>query len=156
MNTGELKKFLIDSNKAGYAGGQEKKWIKEKDQSTSIPYEKGHWKSHDNFFGGEPYGGRLVVFFKNSPVWIMVYYGLIEKKIDVNSVYSVLRKALMRMPEAAPFRGPKKLIDGKFTYFNKWTGDLKRYSGEEKITENGKQVYIANYMGGLINQRSGL
>ncbi|KKT72747.1 MAG: hypothetical protein UW69_C0082G0006 [Microgenomates group bacterium GW2011_GWA2_44_7] len=25
-----LRQFLIDSNNAGYAGGQEKKWIKEK------------------------------------------------------------------------------------------------------------------------------
>ena len=52
MNLTELREFLVASNKAGYAGGEEKKWIKEPDGSTTIPYEKGDWKSHDNFFGG--------------------------------------------------------------------------------------------------------
>ena len=40
MNIKALKQFLIDSNKAGYAGGQEKKWIKEVDGSTTIPFQK--------------------------------------------------------------------------------------------------------------------
>lgn len=56
MNYDQLKQFLIASNRAGYANGKEKKWIKEPDDSTTIPYKKGLWKSHDNFFGGEPYG----------------------------------------------------------------------------------------------------
>ena len=32
---------------------------------VTIPYEKGDWKSHDNFFGGEPYGGRIIVFYNS-------------------------------------------------------------------------------------------
>ena len=62
MNLNKLKQFLIYSNKAGYSGGKEKSWIKESDGSTSIMAKKGYWKSHDNFFGGEPYGGRTIVF----------------------------------------------------------------------------------------------
>jgi hypothetical protein len=54
-NIKDLKQFLLDSNKAGYAGGEEKKWIKETDGSTTIPFLKGLFKSHDNFFGGVPY-----------------------------------------------------------------------------------------------------
>lgn len=56
MNKQALRQFLVDSNKAGYAGCKEKKWIKKSDGSTTIPFKKGPWKSHDNFFGGEPYG----------------------------------------------------------------------------------------------------
>src|SRR3972149_4062506 len=108
MNKKALKQFLIDSNKAGYAGGEEKKWIKEPDGSTTIPFEKGDFRSHDNFFGGEPYGGRIVVFYKDKSVWIMVYYGWITPGVAVNPVYAVLRGALKLMPEKAPFRGPKK------------------------------------------------
>ena len=91
MNLLELKEFLIASNKAGYAGGEEKKWIKEPDGSTTIPYEKGDWKSHDNFFGGEPYGGRIVVFNKNLPVWMMVYYGWVAEGNESNPIYGVIR-----------------------------------------------------------------
>jgi len=52
MKLSGLKQLLIDSNKAGYAVGDANKWIKEKDDSTTIPYIQSDWKSHDNFFGG--------------------------------------------------------------------------------------------------------
>src|SRR3990167_2900783 len=102
MDKGSLKRFLIASNKAGYAGGEEKKWVKEKDGSTTIPFKLGDWESHDNFFGGEPYGGRTVVSYKGKPVWIMVYYEWIAEGVQTDPVYKILRGALMRMPEDTP------------------------------------------------------
>ena len=156
MNTTALKQFLFDSNQAGYAGGEAKKWLKEKDHSTTIPYVKGEWKSQDNFFGGEPYGGRLVVFYQDRPVWIMVYYGWVEQGTDPNPIYEVLRGALKNMPKQGPFRGPKKFFLGELHYLNKWQGDVDSYSGEEKIFQGKKLLYQANYRGGLIDQRSGV
>lgn len=156
MNKTSLKKFLIANNKAGYAGGEEKKWIKEGDGSTTIPFKLGEWESHDNFFGGEPYGGRTVIFYKRKPVWIMVYYGWVTEGIQPDSVYKVLRAALMRMPENAPFRGPKRYKDGTLTYTNKWTGGIDRFSGEERITQRKKLIYKANYMGGWVDKRRGV
>lgn len=152
MDLRALKKFLITANKTGYAGGEEKKWIKEKDGSTTIPYRKGDWKMHDNFFGGEPYGGRLVVFFKNKPVWIMVYYGWVVEGVEADSVYTVLRGALSKMPDDVPFRGPKEFKEDNFMYRNYWKGDVERYSGEEKIFKSKKLVYKANYLGGLVDR----
>ena len=107
MNKEQLCQFLVDSNNAGYAGGEAKKWIKEPDGSTTIPFEKGSWKSHDNFFGGEPYGGRTVVFYEGKPYWMMVYYGWVEEGIETDPVYGVLKNALKQMPEDYSFRGPK-------------------------------------------------
>ena len=156
MNKNALRLLLVDSNKAGYAGGEEKKWIKEPDGSTTIPFEKGFFKSHDNFFGGEPYGGRMVVFYENKPVWIMVYYGWVEEGIETDSVYSVLRNALAQMPEDYPFRDPKEYSEGEYTYTNNWDGEVDRFSGEEKITQGYKLIYQANYMGGLVDQRKGV
>ena len=156
MNKELLRQFLIDSNKAGYAGGEEKKWIKEPDGSTTIPFEKGDFRSHDNFFGGEPYGGRVIVFQKDKAVWTMVYYGWVAEGVGADPVYAVLRNALMRMPEDAPFRGPKEFKDGELTYVNKWDGDVERYSGEEQITQGEKLNYKANYIGGLVDQRQGV
>lgn len=155
MNNDELRQFLLDSNKAGYAGGEEKKWIKESDGSTTIPFEKGKWRSHDNFFGGEPYGGRVVVFYENKPVWMMVYYGWVEKGTEANPVYEVLRSALKEMPKDAPYRGPEEYIQGDFIYSNEWEGTIERYSGEEKITQKGKLLYKAYYRGGLVDNRDG-
>ncbi len=155
-NKEELRQFLVYSNKAGYAGGDEKKWIKEADGSTSIPFASGPWRSHDNFFGGEPYGGRVIVFYEEKPVWMMVYYGWVEKGVPTDLVYGVLRSALMQMPKDAPFRGPKKHIDGDSTYTNNWDGDLARYFGEEQITKGAKLVYKANYRGGWVDQTGGI
>lgn len=151
-----LRQFLIDANQAGYAGGQEKQWVKEADGSTTIPFAKGVWKSHDNFFGGEPYGGRTVVFYQDKPVWLMVYYGWVVEGVETNLIYQVLRNALQRMPPDYPFRGPKEYRDGELVYTNLWDGELSKFSGEEKISDGGRVLYKANYLGGLVDQRGGV
>ena len=156
MNKELLRQFLVDSNNAGYAGGEEKKWIKESDGSTTIPFERGSWRSHDNFFGGEPYGGRTVVFYEGKPYWMMVYYGWVEEGIQTDPIYGVLRNALKQMPEDYPFRGPKKFKDGEYTYSNSWEGEVDRFSGEEQITQGEKLIYKANYIGGLVCQKRGV
>jgi len=156
MNKEELKQFIIQTNKAGYAGGEEKKWIKESDGSTTIPFEKGEWRSHDNFFGGEPYGGRTVVFHNGKPVWIMVYYGWISGDTSVDPIYAILRNALMKMPEEHPYRGPKEYKENEYTYTNSWQGELEQFSGEEKITQGKKLIYKASYLGGLVDQQRGI
>lgn len=156
VNKELLRQFLIDSNNAGYAGGEERKWIKEPDGSTTIPFEKGPWKSHDNFFGGEPYGGRIIVSYENRPCWIMFYYGWVEEGVDVNPVYAVLREALKRMPTNSPFRGPKEYEENGYIYTNSWDGELDRYAGEEQITKDEKLIYKANYRGGLVDQKAGV
>lgn len=153
----QLRQFLIAANKAGYASGKESQWKKEKDKSTTISFSLGDWYTHDNFFGGEPYGGRFVVFHKERPYWIMVYYGYIKENVsDINEVYKILREALKLMPKNLPLRGPKIFKLQKFTYKNKWEGTLSSYSGKEEILSNGKKVYQANYMGGLVDQREGV
>jgi len=156
MATDELRNFLIEANKAGYAGGDERKWTKESDGSTTIPFTQDDWKLQDNFFGGEPYGGRIVVFHKDAPIWMMVYYGWVEEGVDVNVVYKVLRGALMQMPVEAPFRGPKEYIEQEFVYTNDWNGDVERFEGEEKITQGDNFIYKARYLGGLVDQRKGI
>ncbi|MBU1104306.1 DUF5680 domain-containing protein [Candidatus Parcubacteria bacterium] len=156
MNNESLCQFLIDSNNAGYASGDEKKWIKESDGSTTIPFEKGAWKSHDNFFGGEPYGGRTVVFYENRPYWIMVYYGWVKESIETTPIYKILRNALKQMPKDYPFRGPKEFKDGEYAYSNSWEGKINRFSGEEQITQGERLVYRANYIGGLVDVKKGV
>lgn len=156
MNLTTLKTFLLHANAAGYASGKEKTWTKKADGSTTIVYEEGTWKSHDNFFGGEPYGGRTVVFYNGKPVWIMVYYGRVMDKVNPDTVYKVLRNALKRMPEDHPYRGPKRYEERALVYINRWTGALKNFSGKETITQEDKPMYEASYIGGLVDQRSGV
>lgn len=78
MDTADLLRFLRDANQRGYAAGRAARQHRESDHSTTIAYEMGEWTFHDNYFGGEPYGGRSVVFRKGRPVWVAVYYGRVE------------------------------------------------------------------------------
>jgi hypothetical protein len=156
MDTDALRQFLLTCNAAGYAGGDEKQWRREPDGSITIPYEHDRWRSHDNFFGGEPYGGRTAVFHDEHPVWLMAYYGWVVEDLEADPVYALLRRALMEMPAAAPYRGPSTYHEGEFTYANAWRGNISRFSGEEQITRGDRLIYQASYSGGLVDRRRGV
>lgn len=154
----ELEAFLDEANKAGYAAGESREWVKEPDGSTTIAYESkdGLWRYHDNFFGGEPYGGREVVFHENKALWLMVYYGeVLDKELDKNEVYTFLRQALSQAAPELPVRGPKELsevIKGEeWVYENSWKGDMTGFLGRETIKLNGREIYYANYSGGPVD-----
>ena len=150
-----LRSFLVKAKKAGYASGDAAIKTIEKDHSTTLIYEEDEWKYHDNYFGGEPYGGREVVFYKNLPVYIMTYYGWVNKKVsDIAPIYKTLQEALFLIPENKPFRGPEIYKQNEFIYLNKFEGDITQFSGEETITDiDGIELYKAKYMGGLVDQR---
>jgi hypothetical protein len=156
VDTQGLRAFLRKANQAGYAGGDEKQWVKESDGSLTILFEDGVWKSHDNFFGGEPYGGRTVVFHDGRPVWMLVYYGWVAEGSDPAKLYGVLKNALKVMPTDAQYRGPARYQEDRFVYTNHWEGVLDRVSGREDIVEGTKLVYRAEYSGGLVDVRKGV
>jgi len=155
IDLNQLCKFLVKAKKAGYASGDKAQKIVEKDQSTTLVFEEGDWKYHDNYFGGEPYGGREVVFYRDSPIYIMTYYGWVDKKVtDINTIYKVLQEALFLIPEDKPFRGPKVYRHSDLIYDNDFEGEINRFSGLEIIrSDDGTTLYQARYAGGLVDQR---
>ena len=151
----KIKEFILEANKVGYAYGNESAFKKEIDGSTTIVFEKGDWKYHDNYFGGEPYGGREVVFYTGKPVWMMVYYGKVVPEVDAKVVYPFLQEALREPAVDNPYRGPSHFISGRMLYRNFWDGELDYFFGEENIYIGGQHVYHARYAGGLVDQRRG-
>lgn len=155
IDLNELCKFLVKAKKSTYAAGDVAKKIVGDDKSTTMTFEDGDWRYHDNYFGGEPYGGREVVFFQNMPMYMMVYYGwVIEGVSDVQAVYRTLQGALRHIPKDKPFRGPEKYnLDG-IEYSNMFEGNIDNFFGEEIIKSiDGNEIYKAKYIGGLIDQR---
>jgi hypothetical protein len=148
----ELANFLLTANQKGYAGRKNGTWVEEKDLSTSINFQADPWRLHDNYFGGQPYGGRMVVFYNDQPVWIMVYYGWTCGTLPKKTVYTMLQNALLHMPADKPFRGPANYTGGPFCYTNAWDGELEHFSGTEKIMHNDTLVYQGQYIGGLVDQ----
>jgi Domain of unknown function (DUF5680) len=156
LDEGDLLRFLLDASSHGYAAGHEAVTVSEADHSTTIVYERDEWKFHDNYFGGEPYGGRAVVFLNARPIWMAVYYGRVEgANVGVQAVYSFLQRALRRPPEDLPFRGPDEFFDGPFTYRSVRHGGVADFWGDETIHHGGQHVYTARYTGGLVDRRSG-
>jgi hypothetical protein len=152
--TKDLCKFLVEAKISTYASGDKSKLIKEKDKSTSVYYSAGDWLYHDNYFGGEPFGGREAVFFKNQPVYLMVYYGLVlDSGIPIKKIYGFLQQALKLIPEDKPFRGPAFLKEGDFEYKNFFEGEIENFSGEEVIYYQRKEVFKTEYLGGLVDQQ---
>lgn len=151
-----LCKFLVAAKQSTYAAGEKAKKVVESDTSTTLVFEDSDYKYHDNYFGGEPFGGREVVFLQNKPIYIMTYYGLVNESVsDFNSVYNVLQKALSLIPEDHPYRGPTEYIEGNLIYKNTYTGEIDNFFGEETISlADGKEIYKARYVGGFVCQRT--
>jgi len=154
INQRQLIEFLTKERKGGYALEGVKK-IKEKDKSKTIRSKYGDWEVDDNYFGGEPYGGREVIFFKKRPVYMIVYYGFVDKSFkDFKKVYGFLKEAFRAKKENVLMRrGPKFYQSGNYTYRNWFSGGINNFSGIEKIYFGKKKIYEAKYVGGLVDQR---
>lgn len=153
MDSETLRKFLYESTVGSYAN-PDVKIVDEKDGSHTIVCSRDDLTLHDNFFGGEPFGGREVIFEKGKKVWMMVYYGSVEENFnDFKSVYSFLREALRKNTEDVPYRGPKEYQKDEWLYVNEVEGDMESFSGEEKIFYKDESVYSAKYQGGLVDVR---
>jgi hypothetical protein len=148
----QLKEFIFKASRATYASGDESIKQKQKDNSTTIVFEEGDYKYNDNYFGGEPYGGREVVFLKNKPIWMMVYFGLVHKNIEAKEVYPFLVESLSNTTTDMPYRGPTLFEKGNFKYTNDFDGNVNNFSGVEKIFNDSVCIYEAKYMGGLVDQ----
>ncbi len=155
ININELRAFLIKAKKSTYAAGESARKVIQEDKSTTMVFEEENWKYHDNYFGGEPYGGREVVFFHGEPAYMMVYYGWVDENVaDVKLVYGILQSALTCVSEDKPFRGPKKYVQDELIYVNHFEGEIENFFGHEMIlNENGEKMYEARYIGGLVDQR---
>ncbi len=62
----QLISFLVEAKKSTYAAGDLAQKTIESDKSTTLIFDSGDWYYNDNYFGGEPYGGREVVLFKKN------------------------------------------------------------------------------------------
>jgi len=155
INIKQLSNFLLNAKKTGYASGNKAKKLKEKDKSKTIIFKKGNWECHDNYFGGEPYGGREVAFFKKQPVYMIVYYGFVDKSVkDFKKIYKFLQEALSTKQKNSQIRrGPKKYKNSDYLYLNEFKGKITNFSGTEIIKFKNKKIYEAKYAGGLVDHR---
>ncbi len=151
MNINEIQQFLIKANRNGY-GNELVKPVDEPDGSHTIAFEDGDYKIHDNYFGGEPFGGREVISYKDRAVWMMVYYGFVEDVSLQAQVYAFLKESLLLFTDDLPFRGPTRHENDDWLYINKVDGNFDNFYGEEIISYKNQEVYKTRYQGGVVDK----
>lgn len=148
--------FIVEAKVKTYAGNGKK--IKGKDTSRHYSYEKPPFKYHDTYYGNLVDCGREIVFLENKPVWGMCYHGgaIEDFRRESAEIFSFLRNALSLTSSKAPMRGPPTYSEGKYEYFNRCSGDILDFAGEEEIADSSlnKRVYVKHYCGGAIEDRS--
>ncbi len=153
INKIKLAVFLVTAKKNSYAAGEKAIKSKQPDGATEITLEQEHWKYRDRYYGGEPYCGEEVIFYKQQAVWAMNYYGKVAEDYhkQMGGIYKFLQKSLVLIDSSAPFRGPKTHRDKEFKYHNTYDGTLSQFNGTEFITYEGQEVYRAYYHGGVVD-----
>ena len=146
-----LGSFLLTANQAGY-GNPDAVIGSGPNKSHTISYQASDWRFYDLFYGGQPYAGQEVVYFKNKPVWAMQYRGWLEdESCQSGQIYGYLKQALLKSPAAHPWRGPKQFKAKDFVYLNHWQGALANFQGQEEIKIKDQTVYAGLYFGGLVD-----
>jgi hypothetical protein len=152
----ELQEFLYEALLRGYGSESNSTDAESADGSTKLPpYECGDWKYVDEYYGGEPYSGITVIYYKGVACFSMVYWGKVLSGVDRQSVYDCLMPALMATNPAHPWRGPNQFVAANgLRYTNLWHGSIEKFYGQEKIGNTDDDwLYEADYRGGIINLR---
>jgi len=148
-NNISLKDFLVKAKINTYAGDGVANKLS--DGSKELNYKEGIWKYKDKYFGFDPFAGQEVVFKNGKLVWMMDYYGnTFSDDITAKEIYTFLKKAMLKVSQDKPFRGPDIFQEGNFEYICKSEGSVDDFLGFEEIYFNNNKVYKLNYHGGKI------
>lgn len=147
----ELQQFIVRAKATTYAGDG-KKSLSYRPGSYDLQFHDGLFAYLDSYFGGTDFIGQEVVYFEQSPVWAMNYYGYIlqPKKIDGAKAGQVIKASLTALYQHGRFLGGfEHTLDG-YTYVDTNQGDAAHFTGMEWITFENTKVYELIYHGGLI------
>jgi hypothetical protein len=149
LNDNQFVKFLIKAKQNTYAGGG---YLSQASRPTSkdLAFRDGDFSYLDTYLGDYHFIGEEAVWYEQTPVWGMNYYGrmLIEKIPPGFGEF--LKSALLQVPPEMPFRGPEELIGKDFSYTCSVEGGLEWFHGREFITMQGKRIYQLYFHGGEI------
>jgi len=146
-----LREFLVRAKVRGYAAEGERGETLLVDGGKGLSYREGPYEYRDRYYGVNPFIGEEVVWKGGKAVWAMNYLGaVIDEAVSPDGVYRFLQRAMRRVEEARPFRGPAVFSDGNLTYEDASTGDLEGFAGTERILRAGREIYRLTYHGGRV------
>jgi len=154
--TARLAAFLVEAKRRTYAGLDDDATVATPIMAGSkqLEYSDGELSYRDIYFGMAFFVGQEVVTDKQRAIWSMSYAGGVSPDVSdrdkLLGVYAFLRKALLRIGEDQPFRGPSHFEQGDYRYVNMPEGGLSEFHGTERIYFQGTPIYSLRYSGGII------
>jgi len=141
-----LISFLLRAKKNTYAAhGAEAP--SSRPHSHDLVYTEGDLLYLDTYLGGTHFAGEEAIWENSTPLWSMNYCGRVFGE-GFNGNF--LKRALLLVPEEAPYRGPESYTEGNMEFRCHADGDPDWYQGYEEITVDQKRVYECFYHGGVI------
>ena len=151
----EFIPFLLRAKKSTYAAGDQGQVTSSRTASHDLTFHEGDYRYLDTYLGGFAFVGEEAVWKCDVPVWGMNYYGTMTPAAKGNipeGFSDFLKLALRNVPPEAPFRGPARFDEGRYTYICRWEGTLAMFRGEETIALDGEVIYQLYFHGGIIIQ----
>jgi hypothetical protein len=148
-NMPEFTRFLVEAKIKTYAGkGQPA--AASRPTSVDLPYEQGDYYYLDSYLGGFRFAGEEAVWHRRQPVWSMNYYGWMLVEHTPGGFADFHKRALLKIPPEAPYRGPAYYNEGEFEYRCEWKGGIDQFLGKEEVLLAGQLVYRLVFHGGTI------
>jgi len=147
----ELEDFLVMAKKST-SGSEETEPIQLDDGSKEYRFEAEDYVFRDRFFGGNPFIGQEVVYWKGDPIWSMNYYGKVTSRTP-EEVFKFLTKVLAAVEKKKPYRGPERFSEGLWEYRFMSRGNVYSFWGEEETMQNGIKVQWLRFHGGEIGEQ---
>lgn len=123
------------------------------DGCKELIFSQKPWVYRDRYFGTTNFIGEEIVFENKKAIWGMNYHGaILDRKISDDEFAPFLKKALGRVEQKMPFRGPKIVKEKNKKYKNLASGDIDDFHGKEEIYYGRKNVYELYYHGGFIKK----
>ncbi|MEG0314370.1 MAG: DUF5680 domain-containing protein [Erysipelotrichaceae bacterium] len=142
----EFVSFLIKAKQETYAS---KKGQVEPSRANSLEYAYSDDKYSyvDSFFGSSCFSGEEVVSQDSNPIWSMNYYGRVTSEKFSGDF---LKYALNHGTYEYPYRGPKLIKQGEYSYHSSCLGTIDYFNGKEEIYYGDVLVYECVYHGGIL------
>ncbi len=147
----EIKNQLRKFNLMGYAD-ESIKYENNGKNGKILSRVDNSWKYEDEYYGGEPYSGNETLWYNEKDIFRCVYWGKVISGVNFSDIYLFLRKALKEGPNGkCVHRGPENFTENNLTYTNTCNGDIEEFVQTEKIFMDGREVYLAHFIGGRVN-----
>lgn len=151
-----LAHFLIEAKRRTYAGLDDDATIAAPllAGSKQLEHRAEPYVYRDIYFGMGFFVGQETVAKNDRMIWSMCYSGGtrvdLTDGVSIPAIYRFLRQALLAGDVDMPYRGPRSLSVGDFSYHNAVEGTLARFHGAEEVRRRSVRVYELRYNGGLL------